>query len=244
MKEIRSLRRYLKKFKLIKSAYIQALRLLGPHKGYELNRLLRSPYSSVEKKHMVIFVHIPKAAGNSVVKSIWGGEATGHDFLERYYKNNQKLFHDSFKFTFVRNPWDRLVSAFFYLKQGGIGYFDKQFSGKYLRKINSFEVFVLSLEKDKKFREAIMSWVHFTPQIEFLKVKGKDLECMNFVGKIENFQKDMITLTEHLGVELYEEVKVVNASERNQYREYYNARTQAIVANLYAEDIQVFNYEF
>ena len=244
MKDIRNLRRYLKNLKVIKSFYVKALKLLGPHKGYELNRRLRSPYSSIEKSNRVIFVHIPKAAGNAVVRSIWGGEATGHDSLERYYNCNQKLFHNSYRFTFVRNPWDRIVSAFFYLKQGGIGYFDKQFACKYLKEIDTFESFVLTLDQDPNFRDAVMKWVHFIPQIEFLKINGKELECMNFVGKVENFQQDMIKLCDHLGIKPDKEIKVINASERNQYREYYNINTQAIVAKLYNADIQAFNYEF
>lgn len=39
---------------------------------------------------------------------------------------SQREFEDYFKFTFVRNPWDRLLSAFLFLKKGGANKVDRQ----------------------------------------------------------------------------------------------------------------------
>ena len=51
-------------------------------------------------------------------------------------------FQSYFKFTFVRNPYDRLVSAFHYLKQGGMNEKDKAFKEQELSSFENFGDFV------------------------------------------------------------------------------------------------------
>ena len=69
-----------------------------------------------EKK--CIFFHIPKTAGISLVKALFGDLDWGHRDVN-YYINvfDKKRFNDYFKFTFVRNPYDRLFSAYSFLKK-------------------------------------------------------------------------------------------------------------------------------
>ncbi|HSH75802.1 MAG TPA: sulfotransferase family 2 domain-containing protein, partial [Longimicrobiales bacterium] len=73
-----------------------------------------------------IFVHIPKCAGFSVARSLFGNLAGGHLTVRKYQMiYRRREFSEYFKFTFVRNPWDRVVSAFFFLKEGGVNEVDK-----------------------------------------------------------------------------------------------------------------------
>lgn len=72
------------------------------------------------KNKKVIFIHIPKAAGISLYKSIFNKDSFGHQTI-RYYEcfMSSKEFNRCYKFSFVRNPYDRIHSAFHYLKAGG-----------------------------------------------------------------------------------------------------------------------------
>ena len=73
----------------------------------------------INHEHKFLFLHLPKTGGTSINKffndKFDNNERDfGHPYLSDYKCNN---FDDYFKFTVVRNPYDRLVSAFFYMKE-------------------------------------------------------------------------------------------------------------------------------
>jgi len=229
--------------KLLLSIFRTVLLIFPVHSQYEINRNLRSPYSKLETDNKIIFIHIPKAAGNAVTKALYGVSATGHDLLQRYYDYDSGRFNQSYKFAVVRNPWDRLVSSYFYLKQGGIGFFDTIFADRYLDKINTFDEFISHLDNDLKFREKILSWVHFVPQSDFLKLNGAVDNNEVHILKLENVNEEIPHLCDKLGLEPVE-LQKVNQSKRNAYQDYYDDYRREIVAEIYSEDIKFFNYQF
>ena len=75
-------------------------------------------------RYKCIFTNVPKTGSRSVKKFL-KVEETHFPLYKERFKNEEK-FNSYYKFAFVRNPWDRLVSVFHYLKQGGINDYDKQ----------------------------------------------------------------------------------------------------------------------
>ncbi len=74
-----------------------------------------------------IFVHIPKAASVSVCRGLFGELAGGHAHIGVYQLAFSHLeFSSYFKFAFVRNPWDRLFSAYAFLRDGGMDESDRR----------------------------------------------------------------------------------------------------------------------
>lgn len=58
-------------------------------------------------KHKSIFVHIPKCAGVSVSRALYGNLAGGHTSFDKYTNIFEpKRISEYFTFTVVRNPWD------------------------------------------------------------------------------------------------------------------------------------------
>ena len=73
----------------------------------------------IDHKNKIIFVHIPKTGGETITKMLWGVKlslSTGkHLTIEQYreFGNNE----DYYSFSIVRNPYDRALSHYRFLKQ-------------------------------------------------------------------------------------------------------------------------------
>lgn len=78
----------------------------------------RAVYPKAFDRTRSVFIHIPKTAGRSLVKGLYGLNSVEHAGAEWYQRIDALRFESYFKFAFVRNPWDRMVSAWSYLSQG------------------------------------------------------------------------------------------------------------------------------
>lgn len=69
-------------------------------------------------KHKFVFVHIPKCAGVSIYH-VFQTERKDqhHKRLCDLCAETRSTTKNYFKFCFVRNPWDRMVSSFNYQKK-------------------------------------------------------------------------------------------------------------------------------
>jgi hypothetical protein len=189
-----------------------------------------------------IFIHIPKTAGVSISKSLFGNY-TDHAnidwYLENYHRNTVKNY---FKFAFVRNPWDRLYSAYSFLKRGGMYPVDANFYEKNLSHLSSFEEFIMDWLDDRTME----SFPHFIPQYKFLTSKSdQNLLLMNFIGRFENIEKDFQYVCRILHFkkkELLKENITDGISEK--YFEMYSNEMKRKVQELYEKDIEFFKYSF
>jgi chondroitin 4-sulfotransferase 11 len=239
---IHLIRNKISSFVLLKKIYLSLFKLVPVHYAYSLNRSLRTPYSQLEDDNSIIFIHIPKAAGNALIKSLYGRSATGHDPLSRYMDYDKAKFERSYKFAVVRNPWDRMVSSFYYLKQGGIGFFDTDFADKFLSGCENFDSFVHRINSDSAFKESVMSWVHFVPQVDFLMIDGSS-GYMDQIIKLEELNEGYERLRTNLQREDTQLIKD-NQSSRSKYQDYYTEETIQIVKALYSDDIALLDYVF
>lgn len=191
------------------------------------------------KYYKCIFVHIPKNAGLSVSYAIFGNTGGSHrkiiDYKDLFSK---KQFKKYYKFTFVRNPWDRLVSTYFFLKKGGLTDKDKVWAEKHLGQYDNFKDFVSGW----LIEENISNSLHFQHQHVFLENENGKIE-VDFIGRFENLESDFKIVTKNIGID--RELKKTNVSHRDSdYRKYYDTKTANIVRKVYSKDIELFNYEF
>ncbi|MEY8847889.1 sulfotransferase family 2 domain-containing protein [Psychroserpens sp. XS_ASV72] len=186
-----------------------------------------------------IFVHIPKAAGISINKALFGNLGGAHTKLKAYQLIfNKEEFYSYYKFTFVRNPWDRLVSTYFFLKKGGLHEKDKQWFDDNLAKFQNFEDFVVNWLNE----ENIYKWIHFNPQFEFITVNNKVL--VDDIYKMETINEDIKTLASKLNVAIDLKHENQNPNRHQKYREYYSPKTKEIVRSVYKKDIELLDYQF
>lgn len=213
------------------------------YQGYQKLRKTPGHVYNCFDETQSIFIHIPKAGGISTIKSLYGEKANGfgHPTYERFlHLYGKKCFDEYFKFTFVRNPWDRLFSAYNFLKKGGMNHMDQQFCDDVLSSYDTFEQFIMEWVN----RENIETWVHFIPQYHYVYDKNQNL-FVDFVGRFEQFESDFEHIRTKLntGVSLQHLNKTKDKKERS-YREAYTPEMAEKVAKVYKEDIELFGYKF
>ena len=190
-------------------------------------------------RHQCIFIHIPKCAGNSISKSLFATSTTHRTALDYQLIYSPKEYKVRFKFTFVRNPWDRLVSAYYFLKGGGLNQQDMAWSNQHLSKFNTFDSFVCQWVNKNNVRTG---WVHFRPQYLFICNALTKSSQIDFIGRYESLNRDFQYVARRLSIPA--ELVHLNAARaiRPAYHTFYTPKTWQIVAKAYSEDIQLFGY--
>jgi hypothetical protein len=188
--------------------------------------------------HEAIFVHVPKCAGVSVSRALFGGIGGGHATLDQYLVIFEpRCIESYFKFTIARNPWDRLVSAYFFLRNGGYADDDRQWFNEELGGYAGFDDFV----RGWLSRENIWKWSHFIPQYHYI-LDRRERVPLDFVGFFENLDADFAHIATKLRVAAT--LPKHNTSRHDGYQGYYTDETRRIVQEVYAEDIRLLGYRF
>ncbi len=162
----------------------------------------------------------------------------------RKFRQINKEFKDYYKFTFVRNPFERLVSCY----NDKVIYEEKNKEKKkyyfkdypYLIKPNiSFQEFIDIIIKIPDF----LSDRHFRSQSSSI-FSNKRIN-INFIGKVENIKKDWENISKKFNFDskiVHENKSLFNKKE-NYYFQYYNKIIAQKVYKRYKKDIKHFNYE-
>lgn len=184
-----------------------------------------------------IFVHIPKTAGTSLTNALFGHSTPGHLPLSWFQHIEPEKFAAYYKFAFVRNPWDRLVSGYTYMVRKQSKGADTAEWIEFLKNFDSFEDFVLRWVSE----ENVERHKTFVPQHRFVYDKH-GMMSLDFIGRYETLREDYDQVCKILAGG--DPLPHANKSERVDYRDYYTPRTRDIVARVYAKDIELFGYAF
>ena len=211
----------------------------------------------ISHKHKFIFIHIPKCGGTSVEQALlknegipeerilkwnlteeeqqeyrmwykYGGIDVQHRKIDQYKTENEKKY---FTFTFVRNPWERFLSEYFYIKKVD-GCDCEDFNKKY----PTFKHFV------KNNGIKCCYYAHDFPQIDFV-FNSNHGKLTNFVGRCEDMQYDFDYVCGKLKIPKTK-LPNRNPTKHKHYTEYYDDETRQIVAEKYAKDIKYFGYKY
>jgi hypothetical protein len=184
--------------------------------------------------HRCIFFHVPKTGGLSVSEALFGNHAAGHlDVRTARLIFGAWRLRTYFKFSFVRNPWDRLVSAYYYLRRG---HPTSKIAGV-VAASPGFTDFV----KTSLCDPIVAQEIHIRPQSSFLLDNAGRL-IVDFVGRFESLERDFSTVARRLGIE--RTLAHRNQSDHRDYRSCYDSTSRDIVAEFYRKDIDLFGYRF
>lgn len=139
----------------------------------------------------------------------------------------QNQFAAYFKFGFVRNPWDRVVSLY------------ERAEGLKFRNTMNFDEFVNWIQYSSS------TCIHPAPhryQLDwFVDPSGNVLA--DFIGRFERLGEDWAFVAQKLGITERLPHRRANPRPRH-YTEYYTPRTRDVIANKFRIDIEHFGYKF
>lgn len=196
------------------------------------------PRLQVNEDLKVFFIHIPKTGGTSIDDSnLFFSSRYGHAGYDRFKKLLAESFLEYKCFTLVRNPWDRLASAFYYLSQGGAGNtYDLKIMNDYLSKFDGkFELFLEDFFENK---ERYLPLIHFRKMVSFFDPKLSDIDF--FIQKLEHIG-DLEELKMFIGFN----IDIPHKRKRKSYKnitKVYTERTFDLVKSIYLEDVKAFGY--
>ncbi|MDR3456732.1 MAG: sulfotransferase family 2 domain-containing protein [Verrucomicrobiae bacterium] len=201
-----------------------------------------------------VFIHIDKSAGTSIQRAlqphanpvvnsrirrrlVWLGKTNRlglHrlvEFPEHVTAQVVKsclppaVYGRLFKFAFVRNPWDRLVSRYAQLLRN-----PKEPARHSGRAEAGFEEFVRwEIQRNKSHQYTYVC-----------DAKGNLI--VDFIGHFERLEEEFTRICEHLGISAT--LTKTNTSKHDSYVKYYTPATRQLVAEHYRRDIELFGYEF
>jgi chondroitin 4-sulfotransferase 11 len=193
----------------------------------------------INDDHKFVFIATTKT-GSSAIESLLSSYDTGQKITSLmgsynkhapllYIKKEYPCIRNYFKFAFVRNPYDWVVSWYFYRKPR---------KNENNTKNISFKKWLM----DKNSTAYNETGIGLT--MSQLDIVSGDKECkMDFIGRFENLQEDFNTVCDKIGIPR-QELPHKNKSKHKHYTEYYDDETKQIVAEKYAKDIEYFGYEF
>lgn len=203
-------------------------------------------------QHKCIFFHIGKTAGTSIEQMIAPGKRDpyitnradmhGYDEALNIYLHHAscrttreivdpKIFADYFKFAIVRNPFTRMISAYFYLYDQ-----NQELYG-------DFPDYVRRLPELANHPEKLRG-SHHIAQIHYTHIDGEQI--VDFVGKFEDLDTTIAELNDRLGLQAT--LPRVNTSRHQAYpekdkRALYDDETIAIIRDVYKDDFETYGYD-
>jgi hypothetical protein len=206
---------------------------------------LEDPALMISFQKRFLFVHVPKTAGNSiqsVLRDYSEDELVAlrdeQDGVERFGLRNpnykirkhstlaeyrealgNERFGRLYKFTCVRNPWDRMVSYYFTPTQ----------------KVTAWD--------PKKFRKAISGALSVAEYLQLDKGEGNPFGNVDYVMRFENLAGDFRTVCVALDISPTT-LPQYNRSNREHYSKYYDDELRELVRERFAAEIERFGYAF
>jgi len=159
-------------------------------------------------------------------------------------ENELRKYKDYFKFTFVRNPYKKILSCYLDKIKGKDGFLNGmwidfwKFKGKFYPNM-SFKEFVRSVHSIPDYK----SDTHFKSQYCFVFDK-KGSMIPDFIGKLESFGKDYKKICERIEGGFNEQLIHFHrsASPNLNFDDYYDEETKKLVQERYKEDFKLFSY--
>ena len=188
----------------------------------------------INHDHKFIFIHIPRTSGTSIEnqfechkKQVKNKHWVLNDWKKRL---EAKIFDEYFKFSFIRSPWDAIISKYL-----DVWFTNKHPGGPIGKKAGKSLEYFLEHYRAPKHEHGETFFDFFDP------------EQLDFVGRFENRENDLNYISQRIGFQIDPNTHAKKQQQlysKKHYAEYYSDETREIVAQKYANDIEYFGYKF
>jgi len=199
----------------------------------------------ISNTHNFIFIKPNKIAGTTIVNALVNAKClTWEDVTNTPNGNNHQTYKEVesklgslknyFVFSFVRNPYERILSFYLYLKEKEIP-----------KKLNENRPLCENDEiarSSGSFKNAIKNGFMIPSFMSYFINKEGEIN-LDFIGKFENLQQDFNTVCDKIGIPR-QQLPRKNKTNHKHYTEYYDDEAREIVAEQYEVDIYHFGYKF
>jgi len=198
-----------------------------------------------------VYIHVPKTAGSYIMEALRmqnlslprqrkefkqkGSVSFGHQNYLRLIKMGvvSKRFHRSaFRFASCRNPYDRVVSHYFYTISRHADVLDNE------TRFIDFTRMMGKVQTPNRLSRRVSGQDWFRPQVEQIR----DIP-LDYIIRFEHLNDDVNHIAKILGVEV-KKIGRRRISRHKPYREYYNEESIANVQKYYREDFEFFGYDY
>jgi chondroitin 4-sulfotransferase 11 len=173
------------------------------------------------------------------------------EFCDKHYSliqlkqlmNNDKLFNECLKFCIVRNPYDRMVSTYFFRKKckrkcfGPIEQWNLDFSN-WIKYIYSDEYKGINLKHQGTLDNVKY---HFGSSLRWAMDENNTIIADKII-KFENIDVELSNLFK--GYNYNKVITKNNSTNHKHYRDYYDEESRKLVEENFKEDIEYFGYKF
>lgn len=155
---------------------------------------------------------------------------------------DEEKWRTYFKFTFIRNPYDKIVSAWKYLNK--LKNLDTAYLNKLSNVDNVFKNFLLN-------KDIVNNYAYFHSFISQYNqlLNLKDELDIQYYGKFENLNEDLIEVLTKIGAPIkhssyIESNRIINSTKNDiNYIDYYDDECIKIVNNYFNDDFEQFNFK-
>jgi len=192
----------------------------------------------ISETHKFVFVAVPKTGSSSMEEALAPYQSSLTEKFNRHAtclklqrELPQEVWRDYFKFAFVRDPYDRMLSWYFYRKRNQLK--DPSYSRHHLYTGNiSFDEFVGTFSKNELMFK----------QVDFIAPHNGGL-LVDTVGRFENLQEDFSNICEQLSIP-HMHLPLIRASKKPSagLRGIWTSKSRGIVNEYFREDFEFFGY--
>lgn len=150
----------------------------------------------------------------------------------------QEVWDNYFKFSIIRNPWDRTISDFFWKRRQDPAIKPRK------RFYHHLGVPFNELARLKKPFAEFLKSDEFVNNDRFYTLD--DQLCVDYVIRYENLSENLMEVCKRIGLPPVElpKLKTGFRQKRHHYSEYFDEESRDIVAEKHRNDIRLFGYKF